>query len=290
MLLRCKSLRYQKHADVFFFLCSEADAAQCLSTWRDSLWLSAFWWLLGHLGPLGLISLPALLNLCAARRRLGRQLGRCVALAALGILMHCLLTLPSLVQEAAHWIRVLGRRGQPSGQISVDPLSARREREEYAAAADFVAFVLTRLLPELRLLYLPAGVMIVLPIRPSCREDAPEEQEGQYATISELSEERVFLESGESPYSSRRRLLEMQRRAMARNGELNVYPSAERRTRGGRRRGKSNNRSSVSLGGQGGGARLEEDEDEGEDGFDVVHGVVAAEIHQRLSRSRTTIV
>ncbi len=76
------------------------DAALCLSTWRDSLWLSAFRWTLSHLGPLGLAALPALarLSCSGARRRMGEQLRACVSLAAMALLVHFLLALPSLIQ------------------------------------------------------------------------------------------------------------------------------------------------------------------------------------------------
>ncbi len=243
------------------------EASLCLSTWRDSLWLSAFWWLLGHLGPVGLISLPAMLNLCRSRRRLGRQLRCCVTLAALGILSHCLLSLPSFVKETVHWARALRdmheegshhgpHRGHTeANQTQVDTLAVRREWDQYSAAADFVMFLLTRVLPELRQLYLPAGVMVVLPVRFSCKLEEEEEGEREnatvekdvYATISEASEERELLDGGR----------EATRKKMK------------------RRRRKSGRSSATPVAGR------EED---------VEVGVVTAEIHQRLSRSRTTIV
>ncbi len=55
------------------------------------------------------------------------------------------------------------------GNDSSLSLGERRDERAFESSRRFIAFVLTRALPELSLLYLPAGVLAALPVRVDCR-------------------------------------------------------------------------------------------------------------------------
>ena len=57
----------------------------------------------------------------------------------------------------------------PSGDDDSLSLGERRDERAFESSRRFIAFVLTRALPELGLLYLPAGVLAALPVRVDCR-------------------------------------------------------------------------------------------------------------------------
>ncbi len=74
--------------------------------WRTSLWLSTFRWTLAVFGPLGLVALPSIVQLCRLRRKLGSQLKSYLTLTVLVLFTNCLMNAPSLVSELSHWVEV----------------------------------------------------------------------------------------------------------------------------------------------------------------------------------------
>ena len=154
--------------DTFVSEEEENEEGWCRSTWRLSLYLSSFRWLAGFAAPLGLLALPSLTKLFLMRRELDERLRPYVSLCTMLVFTTFLLNLPSLVLE------VVDKLASPTQSTTVSYGEDVRQYSPAAAAVassaseSFVTYVLGGLLPELQLLYIPLGVLIVLPRNKKC--------------------------------------------------------------------------------------------------------------------------
>ena len=134
----------------------------------------------------------------------------------------------------------------------------------------FVTYILTSLMPELQFVFIPAGILILLPVSFSCRATTVPTKPEFGMNDDEAKVEQV--EQKRNGSSSRDKLSNG-------NGFSHSHSSlAERAVKKARSRNRVNH---------------SDDDDDAEDANMIKMAtttIVAADIHQRLSRSQTTIV
>lgn len=210
---------------------------KCSAEWHSSFWLTLFRWTLGFFGPLGLLATPALIQFIRLRNRINRKLGVYIGLSVSILVTQCMLIIPALIMEINRWTGYFMDRGSDErGSGLVD--------EDIAAYAnEFVAYVLESVLPELQYLFIPIGVLILLPGSNSslCGRKMREASKAKSQSKSVLSEfDYEDLE--------RRQFLLGKSQPELRTSDIDRHD--------------------------------EDDEDK----------IVRADIHQRLSKSQTTVV
>ena len=221
---------------------SDGQKGLCHSSWKDSFWLSIFRWTLAIIGPFGLLALPAIIQLCRLRRIINSRLKTYLSLSVTILGIHCLLLLPSLIAEIHHWWTVY----VGNGVYYYDP-TARSSPMSTA----FVTYILTKVLPDLQFLYVPCGVLVVLPASFSCSGRGR-----SLPVFSEASREKSSM----SPLLSS---------SLPTNGVQNGRALRETQIK--------------AIWGS-------RDTESSESANAFFSDIVSAEIHQRLSQSRTTVV
>lgn len=116
----------------------------CYSSWRTSPWLTTFRWLWGYFGPLGILALPSIFKLLSLKREIKDRLRPFVVLSGLFVTAFSLLQFPALAVDTEVWI-------------------TQEDSRSRNVAHAFVIYILTGILPELHLVFVPMGMWVLLP-------------------------------------------------------------------------------------------------------------------------------
>ena len=150
-----------------------ADEDKCISNWEESIVLSTVYWTVSLLGPVLLLALPALTNLFVIRRRLNQSLKPFLMLSSMIVMTHFVLNIPGLITQFHRWASAASAASSASEyQLVRGKAVVKEEVEEVAkenkAGLKFVTYVLNKMLPELQFIYLPLGVLLMIPITFKC--------------------------------------------------------------------------------------------------------------------------